>query len=81
MYKQNLLNNQLGFIDVLSIASFCIGLMNLDENITQGDMQELQQQVSAKTDLLLQEIHQHLQDQDNKIDKILNLLEDKNNDS
>lgn len=34
-------NNQLGFLDLLSIASFCIGLMNLDENITQGDMQDL----------------------------------------
>lgn len=70
-------NSQLGFIDILSIASFCIGLMNLDENITQGDMQDLQQQVNVQTDFLLQEIHQHLQSQDEKIDKILKLLEDK----
>lgn len=71
------INSQLDFIDALSIASFCIGLMNLDENITQGDMQNLQQQVNVKTDFLLEDIHKHLQDQDSKIDKILKLLEDK----
>ena len=39
-----MLNNgrQLEFLDALNIASFCIGLMNLDQNLTQNDKQELE---------------------------------------
>lgn len=67
-------NNQLGFVDILSIMSFVIGLMNLDENLTQNDKQELQQDLSNQVHLLLNEIHSHLQNQDDKIDKILEIL-------
>ena len=69
------MNNQLEFIDLLSIASFVIGLMNLEENLTQGDKQELQDDLSSQTKLLLTEIHLHLEQQDNKLDKIITLLE------
>ena len=41
-------NSQLDFLDLISMASFCIGLMNLDENITQGDMQDLQKNLTQK---------------------------------
>ena len=75
-------NNQLGFVDILSIMSFVIGLMNLDENLTQNDKQELQEDLSRQAHLLLDEIHNHLQSQDDKLDKILELLgERENNDS
>ena len=75
-------NNQLGFVDILSIMSFVIGLMNLDENLTQNDKQELQEDLSRQVHLLLDEIHNHLQSQDDKLDKILELLgERENNDS
>ena len=63
--------NQLSFIDLLSVASFVIGLENLEENLTQGDKQDLQKDLSDKADLLLKEIHQHLERQDQKIDEIL----------
>lgn len=63
--------NQLSFLDLVSIASFCIGLMNLDENLTQGDKQDLMQEFNNQTETVLKEIHQHLQDQDHKIDLIL----------
>ena len=33
-------NNQLDLLDVLSVLSFLIGIMNLDENISQGDLQD-----------------------------------------
>lgn len=66
--------NQLQFLDLLSIASFCIGLMNLDENITQGDMQDLQQQFDTQTHNVLDEIHQHLEIQDAKLEEILERL-------
>lgn len=69
-------NNQLELLDLLSIASFCIGLMNLDENITQGDMQDLEQQFNTQTKKVLDEIHDHLKSQDLKIDEILNRLKE-----
>ena len=43
----NIEKNQLSFLDLINIASFCIGLMNLDENLTQGDKQDLMQKKSA----------------------------------
>lgn len=67
--------NQLSFIDMLSIASFAIGLENLEENLTQGDKQDLQKDLSDKADLLLKEIHEHLERQDQKIDEILRRLD------
>ena len=54
--------------------SFVIGLMNLDENLTQGDKQELMEELSNKADLLLTEIHNHLEKQDEKLDRIIKML-------
>lgn len=64
-------NGEFTFLDILNIMSFLIGTMNLQENLTQGDKQELLETFSKKADDLLQEIHSHLEKQDNKIDKIL----------
>ena len=55
------------FLDIISLTSFLIGIMNLEENLTQGDLQD-------KTQLILDEIHSHLQEQDDKIDEILRRL-------
>lgn len=55
------------FLDIISLTSFLIGIMNLEENLTQGDLQD-------KTQLILDEIHGHLQEQDDKIDDILRRL-------
>lgn len=71
-------NGQFTFLDTISLISFMIGIMNLNENLTQGDKQELMEEFSRKADVLLNEIHGHLADQDNKIDKI---LEEISNDS
>lgn len=71
-------NGQWTFIDLLSILSFLIGVMNLDENVTQGDKQDLMQELSNKSDILLQEIHGHLAAQDAKIDQILEVLYESN---
>lgn len=68
------MKNQLEFLDLLSIASFCIGLMNLDENITQGDMQDLSQEFNIHASNILDEIHGHLEMQDFKLDEILKEL-------
>lgn len=69
---------QLTFLDIINILSFYIGTLNLNENLTQGDKQELLQEFSKKAQLLLNEIHQHLSNQDQKIDKILEKLDNDN---
>ena len=63
------------FLDIISIVSFLIGVANLEENMTQGDKQELQEDLSSKADLLLKEIHKHLEEQDQKLNLILERLE------
>jgi len=67
-------NGQLDFLDIIGIMSFIIALMNLDENMTQGDKQELLQELSNKADLLLTEIHKHLENQDIKLNLIMEEL-------
>ena len=73
------MDSQLEFLDLLNIASFCIALMNLEENVTQGDKQDLMEELGKKTDQLLQEIHGHLQVQDEKLDHIMEVLENEKN--
>ena len=73
--------NQLGFLDMLNIASFCLGLMNLEQNLTQNDKQELEQELNTQLSSLLNEIHSHLQEQDEKIDAIMKHLGVEINDS
>lgn len=77
----NNINRQLDLLDLMNIASFCIGLMNLNENVTQGDKQDLMQELNTKSDFLLAEIHKHLKDQDEKLETIIQRLEIKENDS
>lgn len=70
------MNNQKERFDsAVNIVSLVLGLMNLQENLTQSDKQEIVDNLNNEGDLLLQEIHAHLQAQDEKIDKILSLLE------
>ena len=66
---------QLTFIDILSVASFLIALENLDENMTQNDKQELQSDLANKSNSILKEIHKHLEEQDRKLDTIIERLE------
>lgn len=67
-------NNQLSFLDIVNLMSFCITLMNLNENLSQGDKQDLQQDLSEKMENILKEVHGHLKEQDIKIDKILEVV-------
>lgn len=69
-------NGEFTFLDTLAILSFYIGVKNFDMNMTQDDKQDLQNDLSDKTNLMLDEIHSHLRKQDEKIDKILQLLEE-----
>lgn len=67
-------NGEFTFLDTLSLLSFFIATMNLGQNLSQSDKQDLQQDLSNRSDKILSEIHQHLQEQDQKIDKILEVL-------
>lgn len=64
-------NGEFTFLDILSITSFVIAIMNLDANLGQNDKAELQEDLSNKTNYLLDEIHTHLNTQDKKLDLIL----------
>ena len=76
---------QLNFIDLLSVMSFYIGLLNLDMNITQNDMAEqtadIDKRVNEHLHEVLDEIHEHLQAQDIKLSEIQKELEELRNDS
>ena len=67
-------NGEFTFLDNIAIVSFIVGLLNLNENLTQGDKQDLMDELSKKSDDLLTEIHSHLQEQDAKLDSILKEL-------
>lgn len=61
-------DGRMNFLDALAIISFIIGLANYDENIGQSDMQSA---VSSA----VSDIHSHLADQDENINKLIALLE------
>lgn len=68
--------NQLDLMDILNVLSFYIGLLNLQENLTQSDKQDLIRQFDTQTATILKELNKHLEVQDNKIDDILKRLEE-----
>ncbi len=70
----NNINNQFSFLERLNIMSFDIALMNLNENLGQGDKQDILENFSRNADTLLSDIRSHLAKQDEKIDKILEVL-------
>ena len=67
-------NGEFTFLDTINLTSFLVGMLNFNENLTQGDKQDLLETFSQKADNLLKEIHSHLQEQDEKIDIILEEL-------
>ena len=67
-------NGQFTFLDSLSLISFIVGILNYGENLTQNDKQDLQNELNQKVDFILQNIHQHLEEQDRNIQKILEAL-------
>lgn len=60
-------SGQLELLDVLTIISFCIQMQNQNKIFSIHDIQ-------SDNDRVLDEIHQHLKIQDEKIDQILSLL-------
>ena len=69
-------NGEWTFLDLIGLLSFFIGVQNLDLNVTQEDAQQLEHELTRKTDRIINEIHAHLEIQDNKLGEILQRLED-----
>ena len=67
-------NGEFTFLDIITLLGFSIGIANFNENITQSDVQNLQKQLSDRIEDVLNDIHLHLQEQDEKIDMILEEL-------
>ena len=63
-------SKQYDLLDAITMVSFIIGLLNYGENVDQTTMNDAVQSA-------VQDIHEHLAEQDEKITKILQLLEDK----
>lgn len=60
-------NKQIDILDLLNILSFIIGVKNLNENLSQNTAGDL-------LSVAVKEIHDHLSEQDRKIDLILEKL-------
>ena len=58
----------------LALASFILGIMNYQENLTQNDKQEIMDNSAKVQDSIINKIDAHLQIQDQKIDEILKIL-------
>jgi len=69
------------FVDYVNLMDLAISLQNLRSNTSQEDRQKLEEHFNDKLNILLEEIHGHLQQQDKKIDLILKKLEGDSNDS
>ena len=63
-------SKQYDLLDAITMVSFIIGLLNYGENVDQTTINDTVQSA-------VQDIHDHLSKQDEKITKILQLLENK----
>ena len=68
-------NGEITFLDLLTIAGFLVGIENLNLNATQNDVQAVAQTLAEKTELLLTEIHGHLEEQDRKLKEIMEVIQ------
>lgn len=60
-------NRQWDALDALGVASFLIGWFNYVENVDQSTMQDAIQDA-------LSDVHEHLREQDDKMDMIIKML-------
>ena len=67
-------NGEFTFLDMISIISFCVGLQNLDINLAQEDLDNQTQELDRRLKQVVDDIHEHLQMQDEKINEILEVL-------
>ena len=64
-------SDNIDFLDLISVLGFYIGLVNLEYNIGQSDLDRQTQELDRRLKEVVDDIHKHLKDQDAKIDLIL----------
>lgn len=64
-------SKQYDLLDAITMVSFIVGLLNYGENVDQTT-------INSTVQSAVNDIHDHLSEQDAKITKILQLLEGKN---
>ncbi len=62
----------------LNLASFILGLMNYEQNLTQNDKSEILQNSQDVSDKVISSIDNHLQNQDKQLKEIILLLKEIN---
>lgn len=65
------MGEKLTFLDAISIASFLIGLQNLDMNISQEDLQQIAGGFDKRLEKSIEDIHEHLAVQDAKLNLLM----------
>lgn len=75
----DIISKNLDILDALNIFSFIIGYLNYQENLTQTDKQDIMHAFDKQTKTLLNDINNHLVNQDIKINKIMEVLNIENN--
>lgn len=63
-----MMHDRESFLNAVAMVSFIISLANYSENLDQSSAQDMLNKVVG-------DIHQHLKEQDAKIDKIMDILE------
>ena len=63
------------FLDLVGLMGFCIGLQNLDLNISQENLDNQTKELDAELRQVVDSIHQHLEEQDRKLAQILEVLD------
>lgn len=69
-------NKELDSLDILSVLSFIIGYKNLIENRQQSKQNDVQAANDKQAEYLLNHLHEMFEDQNKKIDRILEILEE-----
>ena len=72
-------SNSLDLLDVLTVLGFYVGILNLDMNITQNDLQETSESLDKALRAQVNEIHAHLEEQDRLLREIKEKLEYEDN--
>ena len=68
-------SNSFDLLDVLTVLGFYVGILNLDMNITQNDLQETSESLDKALRAQVSEIHAHLEEQDRLLREIKERLE------
>lgn len=63
------------FLDNLSVASFYVGLMNYQENLTQSDKDDLIKSMSSTNKVILDKLEEDIAEQNGMLKEILTRLD------